>query len=310
MTSHWHVLGVGAIGGLFACRLKAGGASVTLLDHRDHGSTPPPADLTLTLTGDVTDSHTLPWQLVSEAQPIERLLVCTKSWGVQSAIACVAHRLSADSVIVILCNGMGHAEMVMPHLNGATLVLGTTTAGCRRTGTGARQVSGNGATYLGTSCPPYDPPDWLSPWQKGVPAFHWTHDIHSELLAKVALNAVINPLTGVHRVTNGDLLSAQFLNQTKQVTAEVQSLLIAAGALEVANALPDRVSAVCLATAENHSSMRVDMDRTQQTEIESIVGWLLYRLSPHPPATPLLSSLYKAVLHVDSQLRSAPKKGR
>ena len=33
--SHWHVLGVGAIGGLFACRLQESGANVTLLSRRD-----------------------------------------------------------------------------------------------------------------------------------------------------------------------------------------------------------------------------------------------------------------------------------
>ena len=35
MVNHWHVLGVGAIGGLFACRLQESGANVTLLSRRD-----------------------------------------------------------------------------------------------------------------------------------------------------------------------------------------------------------------------------------------------------------------------------------
>ena len=120
-------------------------------------------------------------------------------------------------------------------------------------------------------------------------------------MAKAALNAVINPLTGVHRVTNGALLSAQFFSQTQQVTGEVQGLLIAAGAQDLADALPDQVRAVCLATANNHSSMRVDLDRGQRTEIESIVGWLLGHLSHHRPPTPLLSSLYETILTADRQ---------
>ena len=35
MSERWHVLGVGAIGGLFACRLQSGGADVTLLVRED-----------------------------------------------------------------------------------------------------------------------------------------------------------------------------------------------------------------------------------------------------------------------------------
>ncbi len=309
MTSSWHVLGVGAIGGLFACRLQLGGALVTLLDRGDHGSNPVPADLTINLSGDVVGSHTFPSQRICEAQEIEHLLVCTKSWAIGPAIASVAHRLSQDSTVVIMCNGMGHAELIEHHLNGATLVLGSTTAGCRLTAAGTRQISGSGATYLGNSRPHPLAPNWLPVWKKGVPAFLWTDDILPVLLAKVALNAVINPLTGLHRVANGDLFSPQFLDQTEQITAEVQSLLTAAGKLELANALPDQVRLVCLATAENHSSMRVDMDRGHQTEIESIVGWLLHHLCFDPPATPLLSSLYKTILHADRELSSTPVSG-
>ncbi|MEL0005764.1 MAG: 2-dehydropantoate 2-reductase [Luminiphilus sp.] len=304
MTSHWHILGVGAIGGLFACRLKAGGASVTLLDHRDHGRHQAPADLTLTLTGDATGSHTFPWQPVTETRPIEHLLVCTKSWGVESAVASVAPRISQNSVVVLLCNGMGHDAVLAPYLGDAMLVLGSTTAGCRLTSSGERRVSGNGATYLGTPRAPHHSPDWTLAWQRGVPGFHWTEDIHSVLLAKVALNAVINPLTAVLRVTNGDRLSADYLHQTQQAIAEVQGLLIAGGASELAEALPDQVREVCLATAENHSSMRVDLDRAQRTEIESIVGWLLQHLCQRPPPTPLLSSLYKTISSADKQGRA------
>jgi ketopantoate reductase len=126
---------------------------VTLLDRGDHGSDSMPADLTINLSGDVVGSHTFPSQKISEAQEIEHLLVCTKSWAIGPAIASVAHRLSQDSTVVIMCNGMGHAELIEHHLNGATLVLGSTTAGCRLTAAGTRQISGSGATYLGNSRP-------------------------------------------------------------------------------------------------------------------------------------------------------------
>lgn len=304
MTPQWHVLGVGAIGGLFACRLAQGGALVTLLDHRDRSGDKCGDNPILTFTGDMTDTLTLPSQSITATQSITHLLVCAKSWAIASAIASVAPRLSPDSTVVVLSNGMGHTESVAPYLNGATLILGTTTAGCRFTDTGARRVSGTGVTQLGTPFPPHDPPDWLSPWRVGVPGFHWTADIQPVLLAKVALNAVINPLTAVHRVTNGALLSAEFREQTQQVTAEVQSLLTSAGATDLADALPDQVTAVCVATAENHSSMRVDMDRAQQTEIESIVGWLLHQLNAHPPPTPTLSSLYQTIALADKNLHS------
>jgi 2-dehydropantoate 2-reductase len=65
------------------------------------------------------------------------------------------------------------------------------------------------------------------------------------------------------------------------------------------------VRAVCDSTAANHSSMRVDLEGGTQTEIDAIVGWLLSSLTPHPPATPVLSELYEAVKERDVKLLRA-----
>jgi len=66
------------------------------------------------------------------------------------------------------------------------------------------------------------------------------------------------------------------------------------------------VRAVCHATAQNHSSMRVDMDRGQRTEIESIVGWLLHHMTVDPPETPVLSALYASIVEADNRLETRP----
>ena len=294
MSERWHVLGVGAIGGLFACRLQSGGARVTLLAREQ---TQPTRELIL--KREQEQCFTFPQQNLSVGpQPIEHLLVCTKAWAVEQAIEAVAHRLSATSVVVLLCNGMGLAEAVAPLIGEAQLVFGSTTSGCQRSGKGELIVSGEGRTQLG-ALHARPAPNWLSPWRRGVPDFEWETDIRSVLLAKVALNAVINPLTALHGVTNGELLQAPLQVITEEVIKEVQSVLCAADATEIASALPMQVRAVCDSTAANHSSMRVDLESGKRTEIDAIVGWLLSSLTPHPPATPLLSELYDTVRERD-----------
>ena len=290
MTAQWHILGVGAIGGLFACRLQSGGADVTLLS-RDCEE----ASRELVLKHTISERFHFPQQTItSNEDSIEHLLVCTKAWAVESAIKAVAPRLSATSVVVLLCNGMGLAEAVAPLIGEAQLVVGSTTSGCRRSSEGELIVSGDGRTQLGMldSSPA---PTWLSPWRHGVPEFEWETGIRSVLLGKVALNAVINPLTALHGVTNGNLMQPPLQATTEDVIKEVQSLLCSADDGEIASALPARVRAVCNSTAANHSSMRVDMESGRRTEIDAIVGWLLSSFTPHPPATPILSELYDAV---------------
>ena len=300
MSERWHVLGAGAIGGLFACRLKLGGADVTLLAREDDQPT-----RELILKSEQEQRFQFSQQSIAVGQhPIEHLLVCTKAWAVEQAIETVAPRLSATSVVVLLCNGMGLAEAVAPLIGEAQLVVGSTTAGCRRAGKGELIVSGEGRTQLGM-LDARPAPTWLSPWRQGVPDFEWETDIRSVLLAKVALNAVINPLTALHGVTNGELLEPPLQAITEDVIEEVQSVLRAADATEIASALPAQVRAVCESTAANHSSMRVDLESGKRTEIDAIVGWLLSSLTPHPPATPLLSELYNAVRERDVRLSSA-----
>ena len=300
MTARWYILGVGAIGGLFACRLQSGGANVTLLSREREE---PSRELVLKHT--ISERFHFRQQTITPSEdPIEHLLVCTKAWAVESAIKAVAHRLSATSVVVLLCNGMGIAEAVAPLIGEAQLVVGSTTSGCRRSNEGELIVSGDGRTQLGMldSSPA---PTWLSPWRQGVPEFEWETGIRSVMLGKVALNAVINPLTALHGVTNGDLMQPPLQAITEDVIKEVQSLLCSADAGEIASALPAQVRAVCDSTAANHSSMRVDMESGKRTEIDAIVGWLLSSLTPHPPATPLLSELYNAVRERDVRLSSA-----
>jgi 2-dehydropantoate 2-reductase len=114
-------------------------------------------------------------------------------------------------------------------------------------------------------------------------------------LAKLAINAVINPLTAIHRVTNGALLTAPLAEDTKRLTREVQALLRAGGADQIAEALPARVTEVCSQTAKNHSSMRVDVERGRPTEIEAIAGWLLSEWVDEPPPSPFLRHLYQTI---------------
>jgi 2-dehydropantoate 2-reductase len=116
---------------------------------------------------------------------------------------------------------------------------------------------------------------------------------------------VINPLTAIHQVKNGALLEPELLCRTEAAIAEVQRLLIAAGETLIANALPSRVNDICQATAQNDSSMKVDLARGNPTEVEWILGWLLTHLVSEPPATPVLQALYDEIQTTEKVKRSA-----
>ena len=269
MAEHWHVLGVGAIGGLFASRLQKGGARVTALSHKDRDSC---LGLTI-LYPEGPFSTEIPQQHVDRASEIRFLLVCTKSWATRMAIESVKRALVPDAVVVIVSNGMGIGENIAPLIPDAEIVMGSTTAGCRRESHGQLVLSGEGETQLGWLASTGPEPEWTALWRSAMPGFKWRQDIAQVLLAKTALNAVINPLTAVHQIPNGKLLAPEFLSLTHSLTLEVQALLRALNAGDLAEQLPARVKQVCAATAKNHSSMRQDVAAGRPTELRAIVGW-------------------------------------
>ncbi|MBL6694500.1 MAG: 2-dehydropantoate 2-reductase [Luminiphilus sp.] len=289
MTDRWHILGVGSIGGLFAHRLKAGGADVRLLS-RD--ATESHRQLTLaTKLG--SEAHLFECESVDDSAAIEHLLITTKSWGAHDAIKCIQHRLTERTVVVAMMNGMQHVDDLKPLIPETQLFLASTTAGCHRSGD-TWVLAGTGKTIIGTDTEQAAPP-WLGCWQLGVPNLSWHVDMTERLVEKVAINCCINPLTAVHRVKNGELLSEIHRDQVTTVISEVSSVLDDLGYPALSMELGQRVHEVMTDTAENRSSMLNDVMAGRRTEADAIVGWLLRQTKRELPALTALATQLRAI---------------
>ena len=289
MTDRWHILGVGSIGGLFAHRLKAGGADVRLLS-RD--ATESHRQLTLATKLD-SEAHLFECESVDDSAAIEHLLITTKSWGAHDAIKCIQHRLTERTVVVAMMNGMQHVDDLKPLIPETQLFLASTTAGCHRSGD-TWVLAGTGKTIIGTDTEQAAPP-WLGCWQLGVPNLSWRVDMTERLVEKVAINCCINPLTAVHRVKNGELLSEIHRDQVTTVISEVSSVLDDLGYPALSMELGQRVHEVMTDTAENRSSMLNDVMAGRRTEADAIVGWLLRQTKRELPALTALTTQLRAI---------------
>ena len=289
MTDRWHILGVGSIGGLFAHRLKAGGADVRLLS-RD--ATESHRQLTLATKLD-SEAHLFECESVDDSAAIEHLLITTKSWGAHDAIKCIQHRLTERTVVVAMMNGMQHVDDLKPLIPETQLFLASTTAGCHRSGD-TWVLAGTGKTIIGTDTEQAAPP-WLGCWQLGVPNLSWRVDMTERLVEKVAINCCINPLTAVHRVKNGELLLETHREQVTTVITEVSSVLDDLGYPALSIELGRRVHEVMTDTAENRSSMLNDVMAGRRTEADAIVGWLLRQTKRELPALTALATQLRAI---------------
>lgn len=112
-------------------------------------------------------------------------------------------------------------------------------------------------------------------------ATKWRNDLTKRLWLKLAINAVINPLTAINNIDNGAINNEEFAVISEQV---LQELILIAGknnlSFELAE-LKSLVKEVAEKTAKNCSSMRADILANKPTEIDYINGFIVRSAQLH-----------------------------
>jgi len=222
--------------------------------------------------------------------PIDMLVVAVKAYSVGAALDGVRERLAASATVVLMCNGpLSLSELRLPPAT--SLLVATTTHGAwlhaaQQEAGSAREVqhAGCGSTWVG----PLRNIDSMAVRSSaarfaasGLCAFVETAQAtQRRLWLKLAANAVINPLTAIWNVQNGDVLQRvegrQLAEAVCEEIAEVARRSSSAETPRAAELLAFAVSCA-EATASNYSSMQQDVSRGRATEIEHLNGWVAER---------------------------------
>ncbi|MEE4190696.1 MAG: 2-dehydropantoate 2-reductase [Halieaceae bacterium] len=269
MIHRWHILGAGAIGRLFACKLhhlhlapvlvlRAGarGESIIIRRRSEHDESIKVAS--------VGADHLQDGEIAG-------LLVTTKANNAVAAVEACLPSLAAGAPVILLHNGMGVLEMLRERYPGLALYAGTTTEGAHLDGE-LLVHAGLGETEIGGG----DTPDWFGPWAEGSERIRWCEDIDDALWKKLVINCAINPLTALHRCRNGALLDNPTLRaEVELLCEELAAVSAARGNPRGAGCALDWALGVIQRTADNQSSMLQDVLGGRHTEIRYITGYLV-----------------------------------
>lgn len=294
------IVGTGALACLFAGRLSAAGASVTMLGTWEAGlqalqrrGVRVEAD-----EGSEHVSRERAYPVRATADPdacasARLALVLVKSWQTARAAAQLAQCLSPEGIALTLQNGLGNRETLTDALGADRVALGVTTTGATLLGPGRVRPGGEGAVSVGAH-PRLDLlVDILRRAGFTVERVGRADDL---LWSKLVINAAINPLTALLRVPNGELL--------RRPSARALMAQLAREAAAVARALgrqltyPDPVTIaeeVARRTAVNHSSMLQDVQRGAPTEIDAICGAIVSVGEQQDVPTPVNRTLWRLV---------------
>ena len=120
----------------------------------------------------------------------------------------------------------------------------------------------------------------------------YEEDAHGMLMEKLIVNAMINPLTGVLGIPNGQLLENRYIKRLfDELFDELSQIL----EFEDRKGTKKHIENICIKTARNYSSMLRDIQEGRPTEIDSILGYVLTIAAEKKMQAPITNSLYLMV---------------
>lgn len=200
------------------------------------------------------------------------VLVTVKAFDLEEALGELAPRLDASHLVVVLQNGLGIRHLAARVL-GRPVIRAVTFMAAAFEEPGQVAFNAMGKTYFS------DDGGVLDLWrQSGMPAVR-VDAIDTYVWRKLAINAVINPLSALLGVSNGDL--QQLRSLVRGLVEEVVQVARKEGqVLDVEETL-SKVEASMRQTASNTSSMLQDLQAGRQTEIEWISGAVVQLAEKH-----------------------------
>lgn len=204
------------------------------------------------------------------------ILICVKSYQVESVLVSIIKHIKPDASIIFCHNGMVDFNQ-FPPLTQACYTLLTTHASkiikpfhAHHTGLGHNDLgllSGNAKTTAQDKV--------LKKLTHALPSVTFSNNIREKQWLKLAINCVINPITAIDNIENGQLNSKKYSIIIKKLLIELITVINAESITLELDFLQAQVMQVVKNTAKNCSSMRSDILQQRKTEIDYINGYIV-----------------------------------
>lgn len=240
----------------------------------------------------------------------DAIIIAVKGYQMETLINQLASWVEVSTRIVLIQNGMGGAELLSAAFPENRIYIGTTTDAVYRIDKNTYQITATGKLDIGplwqmSSCHDYTPEiedslaekRWLNTFLAYHPHYEYHEDIAPALFTKLAINAVINPLTALLSIKNGQL--REHPRQVNTLKVEIFAVYTAANISYSKKGLSETIDKVIEATRNNWSSMQQDIEYRRQTENETVLGYMLTLAKRCELATPMMKNLYSQLKKLD-----------
>jgi 2-dehydropantoate 2-reductase len=312
---HISVMGAGSIGLLLAAKLSAVTETLEIITRTEEQAA------AIRREGiSIVDECAVPadkFEVISyETQLVKRqarsdlhfLVLTVKQSAINNEmVAFILRNITPHTTIICFQNGMGHVDKLLAQLDKERILLAVTTEAARKTGLFQVIHTGRGITDLGYNCK--DVGEYAANAQKifaGVMTragfeVSLSKNMGTKVWSKLIINAVINPLTAVLNVRNGELLQSPS-SEALMLALYKEGIAVArANQVDMPDNLWETILQVCKMTANNQSSMLQDILHRRITEIDSINGSLLRIAEQHKLELPVNQTLFHMVKALENK---------
>ena len=190
--------------------------------------------------------------------------------------------------LLFIQNGLLHLDFIN-NLKQSTIILGSVLHGATKKNPNTVQHLGVGITTIGLYKGEWSRLDEFLCSKKEEFPFKLVTDIEPVLFKKAMINCLINPLTTIAKVQNGDLIKNHAYNTIlKNMYEEIT------GAFEDWKELLswEEIVTICKNTEYNRSSMLKDYENSRKMELDTIVGAVIESAAKRNKELPILNTFY------------------
>lgn len=295
------IVGGGAVGMTLAYFIYASGGSRPIVFYRREEEVREVRDrggfiYRNTAAGKVVHVPVEPVLLDSSVADCEYLFNAVKAYGVESTIPYMKRVTRPGDTVVMLQNGFGPLEAAEEKLADRTVAAGVVYFGAEKISATEVVHHGGNLVIAGTRIGLGEKLAWLPCFfRRGGLEFRVVGDIDFYRWLKLALNAVVNPLTAITRSRNRVVLTPEGIELAKMILEEVAEAAKLRGYFLDRERVLKNVLYNIELTKNNYSSMAQDVMKGGPTEIDYINGFVARVLGDKAPVNTVITLLVKLV---------------
>ncbi|MFJ7667894.1 ketopantoate reductase family protein [Lysinibacillus sp. NPDC097195] len=290
------VIGAGAVGQLMASFLAQAQMHVTLVVRRQEQAD----ELNLKQLKRINLDGSLTMQQIASTVDLKSLsqpdlIIIAVKYGQLPNIYKQLTDLPKEIPVLFVQNGLAHFDEAL-RLPQHTIAFSSVSFGAQTLDCSTVQHRGVGPIRIGIARGDEGVFNKLLHLGSALFPIELVDDAEQMLFEKAVLNCLINPLTAVLQIKNGDLLT----NKQAHLLMHTIYQELAEAFVHIKRSIPfSTVIALCEKTAANTSSMLADRIHGRKSEVESIVGVVLQKALGNGYSLPTLRTLYHQVLAIE-----------